>query len=60
MADEPVARRKSLVVIGRIEQRTGEISAERSAALNRPHRPPAQSSAADPVDSPSVSPNPVS
>ncbi|TPV98193.1 MAG: hypothetical protein USCAAHI_02359 [Beijerinckiaceae bacterium] len=50
MADQPVARRKSLIVVGRIEQRPGKISAERSAALDRPRRPPAQSAAANPID----------
>src|ERR1019366_10733745 len=49
MANEPVAGRESLVVVGRIEHRSGEISAKRPAALDRPHRPPGMGAAADPV-----------
>ena len=50
MADQAVARRERLVVERRVEQRAGEIGAERAADLHRAHRPPARRAAADIVD----------
>src|ERR1700738_5618463 len=50
VADEPVERRKSLVIIGRIEQRAWKIGAKRPAALHRPHRPAGQGAATDRID----------
>src|ERR1700704_6304435 len=47
VANKPVERRKSLVIIRRIEQRAWKIGAERSAALPRPPRPAGQRAAAD-------------
>jgi len=50
VADESVERRKSLVIIGRIEQRARKIGAKRAADLNGAHRAAASRSAADVVD----------
>src|SRR5277367_3955547 len=50
MADQAVARRKGFVVERRVEQRAGEIGAERPSDLNRAHRPTARGAAADVVD----------
>ena len=47
MTDESIARGESLIIKRRIEQRPGEIGAERAAALNRPHRPAAPCATAD-------------
>jgi hypothetical protein len=47
VANEPVERRKSLVIIGRVEQRARQIGAKRPAALHRPHRPAGQGAATD-------------
>ena len=38
MADQPVARRKGLIVERRVEQRAREVGAERAADLHRAHR----------------------
>src|SRR5437762_11064053 len=50
MADQPVARRKGLIVERRIEQRTGEIGPERSADLHRANGAARESASADIVD----------
>ena len=50
MADQAVARGESFVVERRVEQGAWEIGPERSADLNRAHRPSARGAAADVVD----------
>ena len=50
MTDQPVARRKGLIVERRIEQRAGEVGAERTANLHRANGTARESAAADIVD----------
>src|SRR6185295_2340710 len=50
MTDQPVARRKGLIVEWRIEQRAGEVGAERTTDLHRTNGTARESAAADIVD----------
>ena len=50
MADQPVARRESLIVERRVEKAGRKIGAERTAALHRPNWPARGRSTADILD----------